>query len=83
LLEQATVPEAGASGRRSADDALGVLLLSKLATKEDEAQAKGRINDTSSFYLLVGLSRLDAALIPENKRQIVSQAEPFVRNIFP
>jgi hypothetical protein len=83
LLEQATAPEAGAGGRRSADDALGVLLLTKLATKDDEAQAKARINETTSFYLLVALSRQDAGLIPENKRQIVSQAEPFVRNIFP
>jgi hypothetical protein len=83
LLEQASAPQAAAGARRSADDALGVLLLTKLATKDEEAQAKQRINDTTSFYLLVAVSRQDPALIPENKRKIVAEAEPFVRNIFP
>ena len=83
LLEQASAPDAAVGARRSADDALGVLLLTKLATKDEEAQAKQRINDTASFYLLVAISRQDPALIPENKRKIVSEAEPFVRNIFP
>jgi hypothetical protein len=74
--------ESAGAANRTADDALGVLLLSKLATKDDEARAKERIKKTASFYLLVAVSRLDATLVPENKKQIVAQAETFVRNIF-
>jgi hypothetical protein len=69
-----------------ADDALGILLLTNLAGPTDEARARSRANETTSFYLLVALHRRETAseqFIPASRRETVTQTETFVRNIFP
>ncbi|HXU78799.1 MAG TPA: hypothetical protein VN794_19640 [Methylomirabilota bacterium] len=78
--------QAQPAGAAVADDALGVLLLANLGTAEDEAAARARAGETSSFYLLVALRRRETPtrlLIPPARRESVTQMEPFVRNLFP
>jgi hypothetical protein len=80
------VSQAQPAGAAVADDALGVLLLANLGTAEDEAAARARAGETSSFYLLVALRRRETPtrlLIPPARRESVTQMEPFVRNLFP
>jgi hypothetical protein len=69
-----------------ADDALGILLLTKLARPEEETLARERADETTSFYLLAGLRRRETPtllLVPSARRESVTQMEPFIRNIFP
>src|SRR5262249_43699911 len=69
----------------SGDDALGVLMLARLAKAEDIIRAKSRINESTSFYLLTGLARQGGASesISEALRPAIAQAQPLVANIFP
>ena len=86
LLEVARRQDGAAPSTGSADDSLGVLLLSGLGDVGDEASARLRVNDTASPYLLVGLARREIAsmpLIPASRRGTILQAEPFMQNIFP
>jgi hypothetical protein len=78
--------QAQPAGAAVADDALGVLLLANLGTAEDEAAARARAGETTSFYLLTALRRQETPtrlLIPPARRESVTQMEPFVRNLFP
>ena len=70
---------------RIRDDALGVLLLAGLGDPRDQSQAERSVDQTSSFYLLVALSRQETAArqLSPSRRTAVTEAEPLVRNIFP
>jgi hypothetical protein len=85
LLNPALIETGMASATTTADDALGVLLLAGLDEAADQANARKRIPHTGSFYLLAALARREAdiSLIPEARRQTLTQAEPLVRNLFP
>jgi hypothetical protein len=70
----------------SADDALGVLLLTGLADPGDEPRAAALAGRTTSLYLLTALGRRESAtarLVPETRRPTLGQFEAFVKNIFP
>jgi hypothetical protein len=78
--------QAGSAAAPVPDDALGVLLLAGLARPEDVHLAQDGAKDTKSFYLLVALLRRDTPdhpMLPGNRREAATQAEPFVKNIFP
>ena len=76
---------AGSSNVKIGDDALGVLMLTRLAKTEDIIRAKSRINEATSFYLLTGLARQAGGTksIPEALRPVIAQSQPLVANIFP
>jgi hypothetical protein len=85
-LSQATPASTNAAKAGATDDALGVLLLTGLHEPLDEANARSRGGDTGSFYLLAALARHEDPahpLIPSNRRDLVAQLTPFVRQIFP
>jgi hypothetical protein len=85
-LSQAA-PASTAPGKASTkDDALGVLLLTGLQEPVDEIVARSRVKDTGSFYLLAALARREEPahpLIPPDRRNLVAELTPFVRQIFP
>jgi hypothetical protein len=84
LLSPAPLGSWQEGNRRAADDALGVLLLTGQGDTSDLEQARVRIQDTDSFYLLVAVARRGSAdLIPAPRRAMVKEAEPLLRNLFP
>jgi hypothetical protein len=88
ILHSLAHPPAGRNRNQDmvADDAIGILLLTRLDTPEDDQLAQARVKETDSFYLLVAMLRRDTpehAMLPANRRDAALQAAPFVKNIFP
>lgn len=76
---------AASAGSSTADDALGVLLLTRLAELPDLEQARKRLATTRSFYLMSAAARQNgwADLVSNQQREVVKQVEPYVRRLFP
>jgi hypothetical protein len=68
---------------RAADDALGILLLTRLERPGDLVNASQRAQSTSSFYLLAASETRGDANLPKTtgQKQLVEQATPLLQNL--